>query len=72
MANEIQPDLVELRELFRGLGGGKFQLVMDDESAIAVLTIDHPERRNSVTGHMMAQMDEVLTQLESWSRVSRS
>ncbi|KAI1280720.1 Ethylmalonyl-CoA decarboxylase [Halotydeus destructor] len=60
-------DIVTLREEFRKIGNGTFELVKDDSNGIAVLTIDHPERKNSLSGSMMAQFDGVLKELETWN-----
>lgn len=62
-------ELQALRAEFRTMGSGRFDLVKDEESGIAILTINNFAKRNSLSGFMMAQMDEVLTELESWSQV---
>jgi ethylmalonyl-CoA/methylmalonyl-CoA decarboxylase len=68
--NTTTPDeLIALRQEFRTMGTGRFDLVRDDESGIAVLTINNFEKRNSLSGYMMSQMDDVLTELECWSQV---
>ena len=52
------------------MGSGRFDLTKDDETGVAVLTINNYEKRNSLSGFMMSQMDEVLTELENWTKVS--
>ena len=51
------------------MGSGRFDLRKDSESGIAVLTINNFAKRNSISGFMMSQMDEVLTELENWTEV---
>lgn len=70
MESEKTFDLVELRKQFQAMGTGQFDLIRDKKSGIAVVTINHPDKRNSVTGSMMAQMDDVLSELENWTEVS--
>jgi hypothetical protein len=37
-------------EQFSKFEGGKIELLKDDESGVAVLKINHPERRNALSG----------------------
>ena len=59
-----------LRREFSTVGSGKFDLFKDDQTGIAQLTIDNVERRNSLSGYMMAQMADVITELEQWKSVT--
>lgn len=58
-----------LRREFSKTGKGSFELRKDETSGVATLTINNVERRNSFSGLMMAQFNEVLTQLEEWKEV---
>lgn len=70
MTSATPDELFALRQEFRTMGTGRFNLRKDEETGIAVLTINNFEKRNSLSGFMMSQMDNVLTELENWSEVS--
>lgn len=70
MTSATPDELHALRQEFRTMGTGRFDLVRDNETGIAILTINNFEKRNSLSGFMMSQMDDVLSELESWSEVS--
>lgn len=38
-------------EQFSKFEGGKIELLKDDESGVAILKINHPERRNALSGN---------------------
>ena len=59
-----------LRKEFSKVGSGTFELSKDDGTGIALLSINNVERRNSLSGLMMAQFNDVLTQLEEWKEAS--
>lgn len=65
----IDVGLDVLRKEFSKVGKGTFELRKDEETGIALLTINNVERRNSLSGLMMAQFNVVLTQLEEWKEV---
>lgn len=58
-----------LRREFSTIGEGRFTLFKDDASGVATLTIDHPERKNALSGAMMAQFSDIITELEEWKQV---
>ena len=47
------------------LGKGEIRLEKDS-SGIAVMMVDNPERKNALTGHMMAQLSRRVEELENW------
>ena len=49
---------------------GQFDLKLDHKSGIATLCINNPVRKNAISGPMMVQFSDLLTQLESWKEVS--
>lgn len=53
--------------MFREVGGGgRLDLKLDDENGIATVTIHNPERRNSLTGKMMAEFADIQETLSCW------
>lgn len=65
----IDVSLDILRKEFSKVGKGTFELRKDEETGVALLSINNVERRNSLSGLMMAQFNDVLTQLEEWKEV---
>ncbi|XP_037310065.1 ethylmalonyl-CoA decarboxylase isoform X2 [Pungitius pungitius] len=55
----------EITEKLRAFPGGSVDL-HQQESGIAVLTINHPSRMNAFSGSMMVELEERVSQLESW------
>jgi len=62
--------LDKTREEFRHFGEGKFELTKDNTSGIALLAFCNYEKKNCFTGCMVAELGDVLTQLELWDEVS--
>ncbi|KAK4878114.1 hypothetical protein RN001_010620 [Aquatica leii] len=46
--------------------GGKVLLEKDDNSGIARIILDHPERCNALSGHMMVELRDCVEDLETW------
>uniref|UniRef100_A0A1B6FY39 Ethylmalonyl-CoA decarboxylase n=1 Tax=Cuerna arida TaxID=1464854 RepID=A0A1B6FY39_9HEMI len=46
--------------------GGSVDIMMDEQSGIATLLLNHPEKKNSITGKMMVDLSNAIKQLESW------
>lgn len=69
--NHRRPDetLEVLRKEFAKIGDGNMVLFKDDTTGIATLTIDQPQRRNSLSGRMMAQFSDKIAELERWEQV---
>uniref|UniRef100_UPI003AADC6CE ethylmalonyl-CoA decarboxylase n=1 Tax=Centroberyx gerrardi TaxID=166262 RepID=UPI003AADC6CE len=56
----------EIREKLRAFPGGSIDL-LQQESGIAVLTINNPARMNAFSGSMMVDLEERVSQLENWT-----
>ncbi|XP_054477944.1 ethylmalonyl-CoA decarboxylase [Anoplopoma fimbria] len=55
----------EITEKLQAFPGGSIDL-LKQESGIAVLTINYPSRMNAFSGSMMVELEERVSQLESW------
>lgn len=58
-----------LRREFSSIGNGKIGLFKDEATGVATLTFDHPERKNALSGAMMAQFSDIISELEGWKQV---
>ncbi|EFX63258.1 hypothetical protein DAPPUDRAFT_335707 [Daphnia pulex] len=58
--------VITISEQFSKFEGGKIELVKDNESGLAVLKINHPERRNALSGSMMVDLWNAVNTLEDW------
>jgi len=56
----------EIKSQFQEFKGGSVDLVKNDETNIAELKLNHPEKCNSVTGLMMCHLYEALEELSCW------
>ncbi|XP_068591697.1 ethylmalonyl-CoA decarboxylase isoform X2 [Cebidichthys violaceus] len=56
----------QITEKLQAFPGGSVDL-LKQESGIAVLTINYPSRRNAFSGSMMVDLEERVSQLESWT-----
>uniref|UniRef100_G3NRX6 Ethylmalonyl-CoA decarboxylase n=1 Tax=Gasterosteus aculeatus TaxID=69293 RepID=G3NRX6_GASAC len=56
----------EITEKLQAFPGGSVDL-LQQESGIAVLTINYPSRMNAFSGSMMVELEERVSQLESWT-----
>ncbi|KAM6994623.1 ethylmalonyl-CoA decarboxylase isoform 1-T2 [Tautogolabrus adspersus] len=56
----------EIKEKLQAFPGGSIDL-FKQESGIAVLTINNPTRMNAFSGSMMVDLEERVSQLESWT-----
>ncbi|XP_074508617.1 ethylmalonyl-CoA decarboxylase isoform X4 [Sebastes fasciatus] len=56
----------EIREKLQAFPGGSIDL-LKQESGIAVMTINYPSRMNAFSGGMMVDLEERVSQLESWT-----
>ncbi|XP_060937215.1 ethylmalonyl-CoA decarboxylase isoform X2 [Limanda limanda] len=59
-------DQLEVREKLQAFPGGSIDLLQQD-SGVAVLTIHHPTRMNALSGSMMVELEEHVSQLENWT-----
>ncbi|KAM8871331.1 ethylmalonyl-CoA decarboxylase isoform 2-T2 [Spinachia spinachia] len=55
----------EITKKLQAFAGGSVDL-LQQESGIAVLTINYPSRMNAFSGSMMVELEERVSQLESW------
>ncbi|XP_015237988.1 PREDICTED: ethylmalonyl-CoA decarboxylase isoform X1 [Cyprinodon variegatus] len=56
----------EIREKLQAFPGGSVDLLKQD-SGIAVLTVNNPARMNAFSGSMMVDLEDRVSQLESWT-----
>ncbi|CAM9989279.1 unnamed protein product [Scytosiphon promiscuus] len=54
------------KDRLRPLGPGGISLSLDDENGLATLVLDNHERRNALSGKMMAQLADAVDELERW------
>ena len=47
--------------------GGRIDLDKNEDSGIATITLRHEEKRNAISGKMMCQFSDIVTELEDWS-----
>jgi hypothetical protein len=59
----------QIRNEFFNYKGGTIDLVKDTNSGIASICINHPQRKNSLSGAMMAQLTDIIAELEEWREV---
>ncbi|XP_043116507.1 ethylmalonyl-CoA decarboxylase isoform X1 [Puntigrus tetrazona] len=56
------------REKLQAFSGGSVELRKQQESGIAVLTVNNPARRNAFSGSMMLELEQRVCDLESWTQ----
>lgn len=56
----------QIKEKLQAFSGGSIDL-LQQESGVAVLTINNPSRMNAFSGSMMVELEERVSQLESWT-----
>ncbi|CAG12896.1 unnamed protein product, partial [Tetraodon nigroviridis] len=57
----------EITEKLQAFPGGSIDL-LKQESGVAVLTVNNPSRRNAFSGSMMVELEQKVSQLESWTQ----
>uniref|UniRef100_A0A3Q3WDC0 Uncharacterized protein n=1 Tax=Mola mola TaxID=94237 RepID=A0A3Q3WDC0_MOLML len=55
-----------IKEKLQAFPGGSVDL-LKQESGVAVLTINNPSRMNAFSGSMMVELEEKVSELESWT-----
>ena len=65
----LQRDIEQIRNEFFNYKGGAIELTKDNVSGIASICLNHPQRKNSLSGAMMAQLTDVIAELEEWREV---
>ncbi|RXG70703.1 Ethylmalonyl-CoA decarboxylase [Armadillidium vulgare] len=63
MASE---SLQEAREKLKLIGGGCIHLTKEEDSGIAVVTLDNPSKKNALSGAMFIQLEEMINSLKLW------
>jgi len=61
-----RPNLQGIRTQLAQFEGGSVDLDFDNENGIAVLTLNNTRRLNSMTGKMMVDMADCVSELELW------
>ena len=61
-----------LRTKFLKYKGGRVVLEKDDTTGIAVIRLDNPQRKNSLSGSMMIDLSQIVDELENWDKVSKT
>lgn len=56
----------DLRSKFSKFKGGSVVLTKDEGSGVARIRIDNPSKRNSMSGEMMVQLHDAVTELQDW------
>ena len=67
--SEFRVLIKQIQQEFYGYKGGSVDLIKDDVTGMATICLNQPERKNSFSGSMMAQLLEVLMDLEHWKEV---
>ena len=60
----------QIRREYHDYQGGELILEKDQSTGIAILCINSPKRKNAFSGTMMAQLTDIVTELEEWKEVS--
>lgn len=56
----------DIKSQFQHFKGGSVDLVKNEETKIAELKLNHPEKCNAVTGYMMCNLHDALEELSNW------
>jgi len=64
-----EPLIDNIRREYSDYKGGTVELTTDDTTGIANICINAFERRNALSGTMMSQLADIITQLEQWEQV---
>ena len=59
----------DIRREYHDYTGGRLELRKDNTTGIAELCINSFERRNALSGTMMSQLADIITDLEQWTQV---
>ncbi|XP_067679155.1 ethylmalonyl-CoA decarboxylase-like [Haliotis asinina] len=61
------PNLADIRDQLMKFSGGSVDLDLDSGSGIAVLTLSNVNKMNAMSGQMMVELADRVTELESWT-----
>ncbi|CAH1400307.1 unnamed protein product [Nezara viridula] len=57
--------LEQIKDIFKQYGSGSIDLSLVDDG-IGILVINNPEKRNAMSGKMMVQLCDAISELEKW------
>nr|CAD7443467.1 unnamed protein product [Timema bartmani] len=63
-----ESSMAEIRHSLQQYKGGSIDLTLDDDTSIATLCLNHPEKKNAISGQMMADLEDSVNTLERWSQ----
>lgn len=61
------PSISQIKAEFSKLKGGTVDLAKED-SGLAKLVLNYPSNCNALTGSMMVELEEAVTELEAWNQ----
>lgn len=64
--NLTEDSFENIRNNLLKFGGGRVSLHKDETTGIATILLDHPEKRNAMSGIMMVQLRDCIEVLEKW------
>lgn len=59
-------ELTNVRHWLSHYQGGSVVLTFDNATGIAEIVLDHPAKRNAISGSMMVQLADIVEKLENW------
>ncbi|KAJ1519742.1 hypothetical protein ONE63_004998 [Megalurothrips usitatus] len=59
-------DLIEVKDWLSKYEGGSVTLTKNESLGIADILLDHPNKRNAMSGSMMVQLGDIVEELENW------
>ena len=62
-SNFPRVDINEVKSEFRAYGNGSIDFTTD--KTIGIITLNHQERRNAISGKMMAEFHDLMTHLQT-------
>lgn len=57
---------MDAREYLYKFAGGAVTMEKDPTRGVAIITLDHPEKRNAISGRMMVELHDHIKTLEMW------
>ncbi|XP_034256880.1 ethylmalonyl-CoA decarboxylase-like [Thrips palmi] len=62
-----EENLSDIERWLSTFEGGQVILCKNEKSGVAEITLDHPNKRNAMSGLMMVQLGEIVKALENWT-----
>ncbi|KAJ9574050.1 hypothetical protein L9F63_008576 [Diploptera punctata] len=56
----------EIRKMLLRSPGGQVDLIQNEDTGIATLCLNHPDKRNAISGKMMVDLENAINALETW------